>query len=69
MKKEVFYAIYEVLENDEVIRGVFDYTIEVVTFLNNKIDTRHLNTYVKNGYIIKLENKNYKIYRFTDNEE
>lgn len=71
MKKDsnVFYAIYEVLKNDEVIRGVFDYSNEVITFLNNKIDARHLSTYIKNEYIIKLNNKDYKIYKFKDDEE
>lgn len=69
MKKDVFFAVYEVLENDEVIRGVFDYAIEVVEFLENKVDARHLSTYVKNEYIIKLGNRNYKVYKFTDNEE
>ena len=68
-KKDIFFAVYEVLKNDEVIRGVFDYTIEVVEFLNNKIDARHLSTYIKNEYIIKVDNRNYKIYRFEDNEE
>ena len=69
MKKDVFYAVYEVLSNDEVIRGVFDYTREVVEFLNNKIDVRHLSTYVKNNYIIILNNKSYKVYKFEDDEE
>lgn len=67
-KNEVFYAVYEALPNDEIIRGVFDYAIEVVKFLENKIDTRHLSTYVKNEYIIKVENKNYKVYKFEDND-
>ena len=67
-KKDIFYAVYEVLKNDEVIRGVFDYAIEVVTFLNNKIDTRHLATYIKNEYIIKVNNKDYKVYKFEDEE-
>lgn len=65
----VFYAVYEVLANDEIIRGVFDYTSEVVAFLENKIDARHLSTYIKNEYIIKVGNKDYKVYRFEDNEE
>ena len=68
-KKDVFFAVYEVLPNDEVIRGVFDYAVEVVEFLNNKVDARHLATYIKNNYIITLNNKNYKIYRFEDDEE
>ena len=70
MKKEnnIFFAIYEVLENDEVIRGVFDYSNEVVEFLNNKIDARHLSTYIKNEYIIKVNNKDYKVYKFEDEE-
>ena len=68
-KKIIFYAIYEVLPNDEVIRGVFDYIVEVVEFLNNKIDTRHLSTYIKNEYIIKVDNKDYKVYKFEDDEE
>ena len=67
-KKDIFFAVYEVLSNDEVITGVFDYAIEVVTFLNNKIDTRHLSTYIKNEYIIKVDNRSYKIYRFEDND-
>ena len=68
-KNDVFYAVYEVLPNDEVIKGVFDYTSEVVEFLENKVDVRHLSTYIKNDYIIKLGNKSYKIYRFEDDEE
>ena len=67
-KKDIFFAVYEVLENDEVIRGVFDYAVEVVEFLNNKIDTRHLSTYIKNEYIIKVDNKSYKVYKFEDEE-
>ena len=68
MKKDIFFAVYEVLPNDEVIRGVFDYAMEVVEFLENKIDTRHLSTYVKNNYIIILNNKSYKVYKFEDEE-
>ena len=67
-KKDIFYAVYEVLKNDEVIRGVFDYTREVVEFLEDKVDTRHLSTYIKNEYIIKVNNKDYKIYKFKDEE-
>ena len=67
-KKDIFFAVYEVLSNDEVITGVFDYAIEVVTFLNNKIDTRHLSTYIKNEYIIKVNNKDYKVYKFEDDD-
>lgn len=65
----VFYAVYEVLKDDEMIKGVFDYTLEVVEFLNNKIDIRHLNTYIKNDYIIIVNNKSYKVYKFEDDEE
>ena len=70
MKKEnnIFFAIYEVLKNDEVIRGVFDYSNEVVEFLEDKVDARHLSTYIKNEYIIKLDNKDYKVYKFEDEE-
>jgi hypothetical protein len=67
-EKNIFYAVYEVLENDEVIRGVFDYSLEVVEFLENKIDVRHLSTYIKNEYIIILNNRSYKVYKFKDNE-
>ena len=67
-EKSIFYAVYEVLPNDEVIKGVFDYAREVVEFLNNKIDTRHLSTYIKNEYIIKVNNKDYKVYKFEDEE-
>ena len=68
MEKDIFYAIYEVLANDEVIRGVFDYTREVVEFLEDKVDARHLSTYIKNEYIIKVNDKDYKIYKFKDND-
>lgn len=64
----VFYAVYEVLRNDEVIKGVFDYPAEVVEYLNNKIDARHLSTYIKNGYIIILNERSYKVYKFKDND-
>ena len=67
-KKDIFFAVYEVLPNDEIIKGVFDYAIEVVEFLENKIDTRHLSTYIKNEYIIKVDNKSYKVYKFEDEE-
>lgn len=71
MKKEndVFYAVYEVLPNDEIIKGVFDYSMEVVEFLENKVDARHLSIYIKNNYIIQLGNRSYKIYKFKDDEE
>ena len=68
-KNDIFYAVYEVLSNDEVIKGVFDYSSEVVAFLNNKIDARHLSTYVKNNYIIILNGRSYKVYKFKDDEE
>ena len=67
-EKNIFYAVYEVLPNDEAIKGVFDYSSEVVEFLEDKVDARHLNTYIKNNYIIKLGNKSYKIYRFEDDD-
>lgn len=67
-KSNVFYAVYEVLADDEVIRGVFDYTSEVVEFLENKVDARHLSTYIKNEYIIILNNRSYKVYKFKDDE-
>ena len=67
-EKNIFYAVYEVLPNDEAIKGVFDYSSEVVEFLEDKVDARHLNTYIKNNYIIKLDNKSYKIYRFEDDD-
>lgn len=67
-EKSIFFAVYEVLRNDEAIRGVFDYPAEVVAYLNNKIDARHLSTYIKNEYIIILNNRSYKIYRFEDDE-
>lgn len=69
MKSNIFYAVYQVLPNDEVIMGVFDYSSEVVEFLENKVDARHLATYIKNEYIIKLGNKSYKVYKFEDDEE
>ena len=67
-KKDIFFAVYEVLKDDEVIKGVFDYAVEVVEFLNNKVDARHLSTYIKNEYIIKLGNRSYKVYKFEDEE-
>lgn len=68
-EKNVFYAVYEVLRNDEVIKGVFDYTSEVLEFLENKIDIRYLATYIKNNYIIVVNNGRYKVYRFEDKED
>lgn len=67
-KSNVFYAVYEVLADDEVIKGVFDYSSEVVEFLENKVDARHLSTYIKNEYIIILNNRSYKVYKFKDDE-
>ena len=67
-KNDIFYAVYEVLKDDEVIRGVFDYASEVVEFLEDKVDARHLSTYIKNEYIIKVNNKDYKIYRFEEED-
>ena len=67
-KNDVFFAVYEVLPGDEVIKGVFDYAIEVVEFLENKVDARHLSTYIKNNYIIQLNNKSYKVYKFEDDD-
>lgn len=68
-KIDVFYAVYEVLENDEVIKGVFDFGGEVVEFLENKTDIKYLSTYIKNNYIIVVDNKLYKVYRFEDEED
>lgn len=68
MNNNVFYAVYEILPNDEVIKGVFDYTGEVVEFLENKVDARHLSTYIKNNYIIQLGNRSYKIYKFEEED-
>lgn len=67
-KKTVFYAVYKVLKNDEIIKGVFDYPSEVIEYLNNKINMRHLSTYIKNNYIIVVNNKSYKVYKFKDDE-
>lgn len=66
---DIFYAVYEVLKDDEVLKGVFDYPAEVVEYLENKIDVRYLSTYIKNNYIIIVNNKNYKVYKFKDDEE
>ena len=68
-EKNVFYAVYEVLKDDEVIKGVFDYTSEVIEFLNNKIDSKHLSTYIKNNYIVIVNNRRYRVYKFKDDEE
>lgn len=68
-KIDVFFAVYEVLKNDEVIRGVFDYTSEVIEYLNNKIDIKYLSTYIKNNYIIAVNSKLYRVYRFEDAED
>lgn len=68
-KKDIFFAVYEVLPNDEIIKGVFDYALEVAEFLENKVDARHLSTYVKNNYIIQLNGRSYKVYKFEDDEE
>lgn len=65
----VFYAVYEVFENDEVIRGVFDFGSEVIDFLNNKIDIKYLSTYIKNNCIIIVDSRLYRAYRFEDEED
>lgn len=68
-KIDVFFAVYEVFKDDEVIKGVFDYTSEVMEYLDNKIDVRYLSTYIKNNYIIVVDNKLYRVYRFEDEED
>lgn len=66
MKKNKFYAIYKILKNDEMIVSTFDHSNEVVKYLNNKVDTKHLNTYIKNNYIIEVNQVKYKVYQFNE---
>lgn len=76
----VFYGIYEVIEKniklkngdikrievDEVPSYIDDKLINICSFLNNKVNTQHIATYIKNKSKIMINNKYYRIYKFID---
>ena len=78
--KSVFFGVYEVIEKnvklkngdikkievDEVPSFIDDKIINICKFLNNKIDTQHIATYIKNKNKINVSNKYYRIYKFID---
>ena len=78
--KNVFYGIYEVIEKniklkngdikrievDEVPSYIDDKLINICSFLNNKVNTQHIATYIKNKSKIMINNKYYRIYKFID---
>lgn len=78
--KNVFYGVYEVIEKniklkngdikkievDEVPSYIDDKIINICSFLNNKVNTQHIATYIKNKSKININNKYYRIYKFID---
>lgn len=78
--KSVFYGVYEVIEKniklkngdikkievDEVPSFIDDKIINICSFLNNKIDTKHIATYIKNKSKIMINKKYYRIYKFIE---
>lgn len=80
MNKNVFYGVYEVIEKnvklkngdikrieiDEIPAFIDDFIINICDFLNNKVDTKHIATYIKNKSLININNKYYRIYKFID---
>lgn len=68
-KNKRFYAIYQILKDDEKIKATFDYSNQVIDFFEKKIDINHFSTYIKNNKSIILKNKIYKIYSFEIEED
>lgn len=78
--KNVFFGVYEVIEKniklkngdikkievDEVPSFIDDKIINICSFLNNKIDSQHISTYIKNKSKINIDNKSYRIYKFIE---
>ena len=80
MNKNVFYGIYEVIEKnvrlkngdikrievDEIPSFIDDKIMNICSYLNNKIDCKHIATYIKNKSKIMIDKKYYRIYKFID---
>ena len=78
--KSVFFGVYEVIEKnvklkngdikrievDEMPSYIDDKIINICSFLNNKIDTQHIATYIKNKSKIMIDKKYYRVYKFIE---
>ena len=78
--KSVFFGVYEVIEKniklkngdikrieiDEVPSFIDDKIINICNFLNNKVNSQHIATYIKNKSKININNKSYRIYKFIE---
>lgn len=78
--KNVFFGVYEVIEKnvklkngdikrievDEVPSYIDNKIINICSFLNNKVDTQHIATYIKNKSKININNKYYRVYKFIE---
>lgn len=78
--KNVFFGVYEVIfknvklkngdikriEVDEIPSFIDDYILNICNYLNNKIDSKHIATYLKNKTLININNKYYRLYKFID---
>lgn len=78
--KSVFFGVYEVIEKniklkngdikrieiDEVPSFIDDKIINICSFLNNKVNSQHIATYIKNRSKINVNNKSYRVYKFID---
>ena len=78
--KSVFFGVYEVIEKnvklkngdikrievDEVPSFIDDKIINICSFLNNKVNTQHIATYIKNKSKIMIDKKYYRIYKFEE---
>ena len=78
--KSVFFGVYEVIEKniklkngdikrievDEVPSYIDDKIINICSFLNNKVNSQHIATYIKNKSKIMINNKYYRVYKFID---
>lgn len=78
--KSAFFGVYEVIEKniklkngdikrieiDEVPSFIDDKIINICNFLNNKVDYKHIATYIKNKNKININNKNYRVYKFIE---
>jgi hypothetical protein len=78
--KSVFFGVYEVIEKniklkngdikrievDEIPSFIDDKLINICSYLNNKVNTQHIATYIKNKSKININNKYYRIYKFIE---
>lgn len=76
----VFFGVYEVIEKnvklkngevkrieiDEIPSFIDDKIINICGFLNNKVNSQHIATYIKNKSKININNKSYRIYKFIE---